>query len=170
MELLSKKNDTTLAVLVHLSTFSKYFIPFGNFIFPLIIWAVGKKDKFLDENARRSLNFQISLFLYWAFIMGAAIATAFIVGSSIDAEINLGYDTFYLSNEGEMFVPFLIILAISGILLLGFLVLEIISVITATMKASENEIYKYPLAIPFLRSSNQSENEQFNNNTKNETL
>lgn len=169
MDLLNKKNDTSLAVLTHLSTFSKYFIPFGNFIFPLLIWAVGKKDRFVDENAKQALNFQISLFLYWSFIIGAAVASAFIVGSSIDAEINLGYNTFYVS-EGEMFVPFLIILGITGILLLALFILEIISVITATMKASENEVYKYPMTIPFLRSSNQSENEQFNNNTKNETL
>ena len=169
MELLTKKNDTTLAVLTHLSTFSKYFIPFGNFIFPLIIWAAGKKDQFVDANAKQALNFQISLFLYWSFIIGAAVASAFIVGSSIDAEINLGYNTFYVS-EGEMFVPFMIILGITGILLMGLFILELISVITATMKASENTVYKYPLTIPFLRSSNQSENEQFNNNTKNDTL
>lgn len=169
MEILNKKNDSALAILVHLSTFSKYFIPFGNFIFPLILWAVGKRDKFVDDNARQALNFQISLFLYTIFILGAAASTAILVASSMAVELNVDLDNFYITDD-EMLVPFLIILAITGILILGLLVLDIISTITATMKASEDILYKYPLSIPFLRSSNQSENEQINNNAKNETL
>ena len=169
MNLLNKKNDNALAAMVHLSTFSKYFIPFGNFIFPLILWTVGRGDKFVDGNARQALNFQISLFLYSIFIIGAAASGAIITASTLDAELNIGIDTFYVAH-GEMFVPFLVILSIGGILLLALLILDIISTITATMKASEDIVYEYPLSIPFLRSSNQSENEQFNNNMKNETL
>src|SRR5690606_35305928 len=167
MELLNKKNDTTLATLVHLSTFSKYIIPFGNFIFPLILWTVGKRDRFVDENARQAQNFQISLFLYYVFKVGAAVSAALLTAASMDADLHIGIDSFFVT-EGEMFVPFLIILAITGILLLSLFILDIISTITATMKASENTIYKYPLSIPFLKSSNQSENEQFINNEKNE--
>lgn len=169
MELLSKKKDTTLATLVHLSTFSKYFIPFGNFIFPLILWAVGKQDKFVDDNARRALNFQISLFLYTTFILGTAVAVGLITASTVNFGINIDVDNFYFT-DGEMLGPFLIILAVTGILLIGLLILDIIATITATMKASEDILYDYPLAIPFIRSSNQSENEQSDNNTKNETL
>ena len=169
MELLNKKNDTALATLVHLSTFSKFFIPFGNFIFPLILWAVAKKDKFVDGNARQALNFQISLFLYCIFIMGAAASAAILVASGMAVELNVDLNNFYITDD-QMLVPFIIILAVSGILLLGLLILDIIATITATMKASEDTTYKYPLSIPFLRSSNQSENEQSNNNTKNKTL
>lgn len=40
----STKDERTLAMLSHLSTFAGYVIPFGNIIAPLVIWQV-KKDE-----------------------------------------------------------------------------------------------------------------------------
>ena len=58
------KNEKTIAALTHLSALSQYFIPFGNFIFPIIIWS-SKKDKseFIDSNGKNVINFHLSLLL-----------------------------------------------------------------------------------------------------------
>src|SRR5680860_1791253 len=64
-------------------------------------------------------------------------------------------------------VPLLLFIGFMGLLLLALLILDIISVITATIKASEGQFYKYPLSINFITpthiGTNQSQNEQFNN-------
>ena len=59
------KHERNLAAIIHASTFSKYIIPFGNFLLPLILWTANKKEhKFVDYNGKQALNFQISLLLY----------------------------------------------------------------------------------------------------------
>lgn len=53
------------AMFSHIGTFSTFFVPFGNFIAPLIIWQVKKHESdFIVEHSKESLNFQISIFLY----------------------------------------------------------------------------------------------------------
>ena len=62
METTNKKN---LATFTHLSTLKQYFIPFGNYIFPILIWTSKKKDsEFVDYHGKQALNFQLSLLLY----------------------------------------------------------------------------------------------------------
>ena len=59
------KHHKTLASIIHASTFSRYFIPFGQFILPLILWTINKKEnEFVDYNGKQVLNFQLSMFLY----------------------------------------------------------------------------------------------------------
>jgi uncharacterized Tic20 family protein len=65
MEAVSR-DERTWAMLAHLSTLVGYaVVPFGNIIAPLIIWLV-KKDQswFVDDQAKESLNFQISILIY----------------------------------------------------------------------------------------------------------
>jgi hypothetical protein len=160
--------DKTMAALIHLSTFSKFFIPFGNFIFPLILWTAKKQDPFVDEHGKQAINFQISIFLY--FIMLVCIGIAGIVFLGIELSM---HDPFSISEEfvniGKVSgaVPLLLFIGIMGLLLLALFLLDIISVITATIKASEGDLYKYPLSINFITptrvGTNQSKNEQFNN-------
>ena len=59
------KPENTLAMFCHLSAFSAFIIPFGNFLGPLLIWLL-KKDEYslVDDQGKESLNFQISIFLY----------------------------------------------------------------------------------------------------------
>lgn len=166
----NKKPDTNLAAFIHLSTFSKYIIPFGNFIFPLIIWTARKKEDFIDEHGRQALNFQVSTFLYFTFIISAGISALLLLA------INMGiHENLFFTDKIEIvdyinFVPFLITIAIMAVLLFGLFVLELFSVISATIKASDGKLYNYPLSIAFIKTSNQSKNEQSNNKTKNETL
>ena len=64
METKPTNTDKNVAAVTHLSTFSKYFIPFGNFIFPLLLWTVHKDTPFVNEHGRQALNFQLSILVY----------------------------------------------------------------------------------------------------------
>ena len=61
------KEEKNWALAAHLSSFS-YFVGIPGFVGPLVIWLV-KKDEmpFVAEEAKESLNFQISIFLYTIF-------------------------------------------------------------------------------------------------------
>ena len=58
------KEDRNWALAAHLTSFS-YFVGIPGFVGPLVIWLV-KKDElpFTATEAKESLNFQISLFIY----------------------------------------------------------------------------------------------------------
>ena len=53
-------HNKNLATFIHLSTFSRFVIPFGNFIGPIILWAANKeKSHFVDQHGKQAINFQI---------------------------------------------------------------------------------------------------------------
>lgn len=61
------KDDRNLAVLSHLGAFVGYAIPFGNVLVPLILWFMRKEHSvFVGDNARESLNFQLTICIYAA--------------------------------------------------------------------------------------------------------
>ncbi len=53
-------------MLCHLLALAGYAIPLGNVIGPLVIWLI-KKDEmpFVDDQGKESLNFQISIVIYF---------------------------------------------------------------------------------------------------------
>ena len=72
------KHTKNLATFIHLSTFSRFFIPFGNFIGPIILWTVNKdKSEFVDKHGKQAINFQISVLLY-AILIGTISVPFFI--------------------------------------------------------------------------------------------
>lgn len=172
--------NKNLATAIHLSVFSKYFIPLGNFIFPMLLWLTKRDDKFVDHHGRNALNFQISMFLYTVLIVSLGIAA--IVYFGLKLSLN---DPYFIEhgpshlNDFSQAIPFFTIIGIFGILLLALFVLELFAVINASIKASEGKPYNYPLTIKFISSGetdesnhqsiHQSENEQFNS-TKKQTL
>lgn len=166
--------DKTVAAFIHLSTFSQFFFPFGNFIFPLIFWMAKKNDPFVDEHGKQALNFQISLYLYSVFLIMIGIMGVILIGININTE-----EPFLLNNHLDLTgdpseaMPLIIYVLIIAFLLLSLFILNIYAVISATVKAFEGELYKYPLTINFITPAsvgiNQSKNEQFNN-TQNQTL
>ncbi len=149
----SINQDKTVAALIHLSTFTQFFFPFGNFIFPLIFWTAKKNDPFVNEHGKQALNFQISLFLYAFFLIMLGIAGAIILG------INLNFDaTFYLNEHkhwiGNPFeaTPVIIYVLVMLLLVLSLFILNIYAAVTATIRAGEGKLYNYPLAINFLNA------------------
>ncbi|MCF4101848.1 DUF4870 domain-containing protein [Gillisia sp. M10.2A] len=174
METYSSNPDKTVAAFLHLSTFSKYFIPFGNFIFPLIFWTAKKNDPFVDDHGKQAINFQISIFLYFVVLVCLGLAGIVLWGVSFGMNEPLIISEHLVKiNDISQAFPLLVFLVVIATLLLGLLILEVVSVIAATMKAKEGLLYKYPLSINFINSTpvekHQSKNEQFNN-TQNQTL
>lgn len=166
--------DTTVAALTHLSTFSKYIIPLGNFIMPLIFWTAKKEDPFVNEHGKQALNFQISTFLYFIVLLCMGLAGIISFGINfIDDQPFFISEKFIRIEEIGKAVPFLFFIGIIGTLLGALFILEIVCVITATIKASEGKSYQYPITINFIKPTpveiHQSKNDQFNN-TQNETL
>ena len=169
-------NNTTLTTVLHLSVFTKYFIPLGNFIFPMLLWLARRQDPFVDHHGRNALNFQISMFLYTVFIIaiGAAVFIYFGMRFTIGEPLFFEQDSFVVDTFSDA-LPFIVIAGILGIILLGLFILELFAVINASIKANEGQLYDYPLTINFLSSespdetnhqTNQSENEQFNDTQK----
>lgn len=59
-----------IATFIHLSTFSRFFIPLGNIFGPIVIWYINRdKSSFVDKHGKQAINFQMSILLY-ALILG----------------------------------------------------------------------------------------------------
>ncbi|MFO7719415.1 MAG: DUF4870 domain-containing protein [Gillisia sp.] len=170
----STNPDKTIAAIIHVAAFSKYIIPLGNFILPLILWTAKKNDPFVDEHGKQALNFQISIFLYFILLVCLGIAGIVFLGVTFTFQepFIFSKDFIGIGDLGKV-LPLLFFIGFIGILLLALFILEIVCVITATVKASEGHLYKYPLSINFITPSplgdHQSKNEQFNN-PQNQTL
>jgi uncharacterized protein len=65
-------DERTWGMLCHLASFAGYIIPFGNIIGPLVVWLIkGEQYPFVDRQGRESINFQISMSIY--FIVSAIL-------------------------------------------------------------------------------------------------
>jgi uncharacterized protein len=62
------------AVAAHLLTFAGLVVPFGSVIGPLAVWLTRRdRDPFIDQAGREALNFGISIALYGAGLLVAAL-------------------------------------------------------------------------------------------------
>jgi uncharacterized Tic20 family protein len=115
------KDERTWAMFSHLSALVGYFVvPFGNIIAPLIIWLVKRDEsQFVADQAKESLNFQISLLIYGA------------VGSVICLILML------------VVIGVFLIIALWCAIYIGGIVLTLV----AAIKANEGQPYRYPLTI-----------------------
>ncbi len=150
------KHEKNLSAMIHASTFSKFFIPFGNFILPLILWTANKnEDNFVDHNGKQALNFQISILLY-GVVLASIVAVLFFVFAFefvgfIDIfELNRhNLSEFGHDRSGWGFhIMFMVVAFILGI---GLLILDIVCTILATLKSGRGERYTYPFTINFIR-------------------
>ncbi len=150
------KHERNLSAIIHASTFTKYFIPFGNFLLPLVLWLGNKNDHdFVDYNGKQALNFQISILLYGlllAVITGVLfLIFAFDFVGFVDI---LDINEHDLSEFGHRYSGFgvhIIFMVLAGILGLGLLVLDVVCTILATIKGGNGEKYVYPFTINFIR-------------------
>lgn len=144
-------HQKNIATFIHLSTFSRFLIPFGNFIGPIVLWVANKdKSEFIDANGKQAINFQISILLY-AIIIGTITIPFFIfkLFNGIDFLDFNGFHDFHI-NIGKP-SPLLYIGGGLGILaFLGFL-LELAFIVKASLSARDGKLYKYPLTINFLK-------------------
>ena len=148
----NNKNNT--AAFINLSTLTQYFIPFGNFIFPIIIWTTNKdKSGFVDRQGKDTINVQLSLFLYSLLLALIAIPTL-LIGLFKDANFSaiVNHDDLVFDNFSIGEHTGLLTFGIIAIALFGFIkVAEFFLIIHASIKTSNGDAYKYPLTIPFIK-------------------
>ena len=148
------KHQKNVATVLHVSAFSKYFIPFGNFIVPLIFWSIYKKEsEYIDHHGKEVLNFQLSLLCYRiagamlifpvSFIFGMHHFNTWDIFSFNNISINFS-DGLYFNSPS-----FIAILAGLGHLLL--FAVNIAYTIIAAMKSNEGERYMYPFTFRFIK-------------------
>ena len=144
-------HQKNIATFIHLSTFSRFIIPFGNFIGPLVLWIANKeKSEFVDNHGKQALNFQMSILLY-AIIIGTITIPFFvfkILGGLDFIDFN-GFHNFHI-NIGKP-SPLLYIGGGLGVLMIVAFIVELALIVKASLKARDGEPYKYPLTINFLK-------------------
>jgi hypothetical protein len=142
------------AAIIHLSTLTQYCIPFGNYIFPILIWVSKKeKSKFNDFNGKQVLNFQLTLLLYSIILILVAlpifVLTIFNNLSLTTVIDNHDFTINQLNLENNTILIMIGILAVVFFIILK--IAEIFLTIYATIKSSNGEYYKYPLTIHFIK-------------------
>ncbi len=147
-------NNKNLATFTHLSALSQYCIPFGNYIFPLLIWSTNKeKSEFIDFSGKQVLNFQLSIFLYSLVLAMIAIPIVLItIFSNVPADTIINDGDFVVNSLSVENITGIVIVAVIAILLfVGLKVAEFFLIIYASVKTSNGEKYEYPLTIPFIK-------------------
>ena len=148
------KNEQTTAALTHLSALSQYFIPFGNFIFPILIWSNKKeKSEFIDYHGKQVINFQLSILLYSILLVLIAIPTfASLILSNANWNELINNDNFNWENINTADNTGLLTLGIIAILSVFLLkIAEFFLIIIKSINASNGEKSGYPLTINFIK-------------------
>ncbi len=110
------------AMLAHLLTLLGYLIGIGHFIPPLVIWLAKRdEDEFIADQAKESLNFQIT---YLLVSIVAAVLIFLLVISCVG-------------------IP------LAWVIGLGLPIAHLVLVIIAGLKASDGVRYRYPVNIRF---------------------
>ncbi len=146
-------HQKNIAAAIHAATFTKYFIPLGNYIFPVIIWKFASEDsKFINTNAKAAINFQLSIFMYTAMLTALGFLFGILFFDQLffnEKGIEEIYSKTITFSYAEITLPLLIISAIALFLVVKFLI-ESVFVLIASSKAKEGSVYQYPLCIRFL--------------------
>jgi uncharacterized Tic20 family protein len=147
-------NTKNLATFTHLSTLSQYCIPFGNYIFPILIWSTNKdKSEFIDFNGKQALNFQLSMLLY-SLVLAMIAIPIFIITIFNNVPLNaiIHDHDFVLEHFSIENITGIVIVGLIAIFLfVGLKVAEFFLIIYASVKASNGEKFEYPLTIPFIK-------------------
>ncbi len=150
METITHKNT---AAAIHLSSLFQYCIPFGNFIFPIIIWASSKdKSEFVNEQGKQVINFQLSLFIYSLILVAISVPVALyaIFSNSSFAQHNNADYVIENFNFAEVSGG-LIIAAVAILFLIIIKMAEFFLIIYAAVRTSQGINFKYPFTINFLK-------------------
>ncbi|MBP8792210.1 MAG: DUF4870 domain-containing protein [Lutibacter sp.] len=120
------QTDKNYSTLTHLSGFAGWVFPFGNIIAPLLLWSAKKNDSsYIDAHGKAAVNFQLSILFYCILLAVLLIPiTIFTLGLGLVA----------------------ILLAI-----IPALILKIVLIINASLKATNGEFYQYPFTIEFVK-------------------
>lgn len=149
-----ENSNKTSAAIVHLSALSQYFIPFGGFIFPVILWSAMKdKSTYVDQQGKQSINFQLSIFTY-SLILALISIPIFLV--TLFKNFNFNHfpqnGNFELHDFNFENISGIAIVGITALFLFGMLkIFEFFLIIYAASKTSNGLDFKYPLSIKFIK-------------------
>jgi uncharacterized protein len=118
-------------------------LPFGHVLGPLVVYLIkGHESEFVGQHARASLNYQITVSIFYivAILVGVVVAFGFFIPMSASA-----------SGSNQAPINFLVFWTALICAILLVLLLSIVFVIMGTVAASEGRPYTYPFAIRFLR-------------------
>lgn len=144
-------HQKNIATFIHLSTFTRFLIPLGNYIGPVILWMMNKdKSEFIDRHGKQAINFQISILLY-TLIIGTITIPFFIFKffNGLDFIDFHGFYDFHI-NIGEPSPLFYITGGLGFLAIVGF-IFELIFIVIASLKARDGKLYEYPFTIHFLK-------------------
>lgn len=147
-------NERNTATFIHLSALTQYFIPFGGFIFPIVIWSTAKKDSaYVDHHGTQTINFQLSVFLYSLLLFMIAIPVlAATILRNVPFATYLNDGDVFINNFSPADITGIAVVAIMALMLFGFLkIAEFFLIIYAAVKAADNQYYRYPLTINFIK-------------------
>lgn len=154
------KHERNLSSLIHASTFSKYFIPFGNFIIPLVLWTANKKEyDFVDHNGKQALNFQISILLYSIligmvsipFFLGGVLPNIFDFDHFGFSSLNNFNSVNFNFDSDNFFGPWMIPAGLLVFAQSALFIINIVYTILATIRTNEGQYFQYPLTIKFIK-------------------
>lgn len=154
------KHERNLSAVIHGSTLGRFFVPFGQFILPLVFWLPNRKESaFVDYHGKQALNFQISMSLY-ALVIGM-ISVPFFLGFLPEIFHGSGFEwgswngwwpfRFHFMGDWADGPGVWWPLGITGLLEVGLYVVNIVYTILATLRTNEGEYFKYPLTIKFIQ-------------------
>lgn len=120
------QSDKNYSTITHLSGFAGWLFPLGNIIAPVILWTAKKNESsFIDAHGKSAINFQLSILFYCCLLALLIIPiTIFTLGLGLVA----------------------VLLALIPALILKFLL-----IISASLKATNGELYDYPFTINFVK-------------------
>lgn len=151
---MESKSENNIATLTHLSSLTQYFIPFGNYIFPIVLWSAKKNEsEYVDYHGKQVLNFQLSLLVYTIVLVMIAVP-AFVISIFKDMPMStlLHDNNYHLENfnwEGNAVALTIGLLCI--LLVVGLKIAEFFLIIYASIKTSGGQQFQYPLTIPFIK-------------------
>jgi uncharacterized Tic20 family protein len=127
------KEERDSALFMHLAAFGSMIVPFGNILGPLIVWQIKKdQSEFVDQNGKESLNFQITNTIVIFVLLGLGAGFA----------ISSGFQGF----EGGIAISIVFFITIIFL----YLMMALVFVIIASIKASKGEMFRYPMSIRFI--------------------
>lgn len=134
-ETLGGMTPNTYAMVLHLSHYAGYLVPFAGFIIPIGMWLYAKdQNNFIHEQGRSSANFILSYFIYYSVYGLIAIFFYFLIIQRF---------IFHHSSEPFLF-PWLFILFIP---MIPLIILDVISPIFGAIAASQGNSFRYPLTL-----------------------